>query len=132
MTKYANKKGIKTVIKKSDHNSLIAWFDIIVSNPIIPERREIYNFKDNEGLTKFSKDTELGSDLTDCFTDNTDIEDDIVNWYKKLDKKFRKCFKKVRITKPKETEVQKKLKLLTDLKIKLKNIKSETEKNKIA
>lgn len=116
MKKYASKRGINRNRKKSDHNSIVAKFDIKWEEIKNNERKEVFNFRNKENLKQFKEITEISTDLSSCFDGNESIEVKTENWMKKLNTKFEKCFKKIRTSKPLITEVDKKIKKCTDLK----------------
>ena len=121
LTKYTTTMGRKQ-IKQSDHNTIVCFFDIKIPKKEPEKRREIFNFRNKQCLSKFKELTNTGTELSDCFLGDDSIIVKAEKWKKVLEKKkFSKAFKKIRITKKKkQSEVQMKMKLKSDLKRDLK------------
>lgn len=119
LTKFCNRKGLPRRIITSDHNTLICQFNIKCpqKSKNIKIRREIFNFNNKENQKKFKFETDNTKDLTDCFEGNESVIEKSNKWLKVLNRKFQKCFKKIRVTKPKaKSEIQKLLSEIIDLK----------------
>ena len=95
-----NKKGGKVVVTLTDHNMIIGKFDIKVNRKEINVRREVFNYKDEEGQKMFreltSKDT-----LTKCFEEKNILKAS-TKWLKELKNIIQRSFKKVRINNSKK------------------------------
>ena len=65
LSSFRSKKGV-CYKKDSDHNPLILWLQILVSNRKT-ERREFFNFKNPDCQVKFNELTSLTEKLTNCF-----------------------------------------------------------------
>ena len=96
LTKYSTTKGIPS-IKRSDHFTLIAKFDIKWTEPK-PVREEFFKLRDHDGLEKFKKLTTKSEKLKRCFQNNLRLEDACNRWYKEIDSVLHQCFKKIRVT----------------------------------
>ena len=72
LTKFSKKNKKLTT---SDHNTIICQFAIEIPSKvkIAKERRELFNFRNNESLTAFKLETDNSQDLLDCFKGNEDI-----------------------------------------------------------
>ena len=102
LTKYTTTKG-KTDIKRSDHFSIIAKFDIIPDvKP--PQNKEVFKLRDEEGLKKFHEATNNCPKLLKCIKEH-DINQACDKWYKHIERLFHRCFTKIKITNkpPKKT-----------------------------
>ena len=98
LTKYSTKKGIQTR-KTSDHNIMYAQFAIKFKRAPTVVKRELFNFKDREGQTKFHNLTENTDSLSSCFmNDSVSFEDQSKKFMKTLNSTFHQCFTKVRVT----------------------------------
>lgn len=111
LTKFTTRKGVKISKVESDHNSLFCEFNIPVgSKKPINERKEVFNFRNKECQVKFKKETDHGTQLSDCFKGEDDILSKSEKFLKGLNKKFQNSFKKYRVTKKKKvTETEKKI-----------------------
>ena len=61
------------IIRESDHNLLICYFNIKVISQIENKRQEIFNFKNIDHQMKFKAFTDSSIKLSQCF-DNNDID----------------------------------------------------------
>ena len=97
LTKYAKIRG-KTVITQSDHNPIICQFNYLWSDNVQngEQRREIFNYKDPEGLIKFKQLTSLNT-LSKCV--NSDVKGSGKKWIKEFNNIIQRSFKKIRINK---------------------------------
>ena len=97
LTKYASKKGTKTLIK-SDHNTLYSRFFIEYKNVFFKKpREEIWNLKNAGGQEKFRNVTTYSDKLQNCFLTEKDFEDQCNQFFKSFDDTLHQCFKKIRI-----------------------------------
>ena len=102
LTKYKKtKQGVK--IQESDHNSLITTLKTTWQNKIKSKPKEVYNFKDPDGLKKFKEMTSQGTFLSEVFENkNKNIEVTSKQFLKRFGFCLSKCFRKVRIGKTKK------------------------------
>ena len=116
LTRITNtKRG--AVKKESDHNALVAEFDLKVDDPDLKNKSEAYNLKNVECQKKFYKYTTDTKMLSSIFNTEDDINVLTQRVIKKIDGCIKMCFRKVRVNKEKETEEEKlykKLRLLKD------------------
>ena len=87
----------KDKVVHSNHNSLITYLNFNF-DPIKPERKEIFNFRDEDSRTKYRKSTSIKGIFTNIFKTNLSFENQVEKWMKQLKKTIRSCFKKIRIT----------------------------------
>ena len=83
----------------SDHNSII--IDLCLKaqkQPII--RNEVFNFKDQNAMKKFTMMTNQSNKFSRCFENKRPFRRQIKDWIYNLKNTLKGCFKKVRI-KPK-------------------------------
>ena len=83
-------------IIESDHNPLIASFNIKIDNTK-PAREEMFNLRNLKCQEAFKNATENNSELINCFSNNLPFEKQTRNWQKIFNSLLYKCFKKVRI-----------------------------------
>ena len=95
LTKYSSTKGNPSV-KRSDHYSIIATFDIKEKSPVT-SREETFKLRDEDGLQRFHQMTDKNPSLRQCFQKNESLEESCDRWYKQIDKIMHQCFKKVRL-----------------------------------
>ena len=93
LTKYGKKKVV------SDHNILYSKFSILFESKPKTLRKEFFNLKDKTGQAKFLKETSIPEVLSGSFSQNRTFLHNANIFYRKLNGRIRKCFKKVRITK---------------------------------
>ena len=91
----SNKKASDCI--KSDHNILICKFSIKCPKREIKVRREVFDFKSEINRKKFEDETSTTNDLSTCFNSNN-FESSCNTFFKQLNRKFHKCFNKIRIT----------------------------------
>ena len=104
LTKYTNKKGDKTLVKESDHRTMILELDIHwnTDNVVKEERIEVFNYKNISDFETFKILTENSEELTNCFNDEEeDLEESSKRWLKILNQLIKRAFRKVRIKKNK-------------------------------
>ena len=94
-----SKKGGKTVVTPSDLNMIIGKFHMKIGKKETEVRKEIFDYKDEEGQKKF-KDT-----LTKCFEEK-DLLKASKKWRKELKNIIFRSFKKVQIGKGKKQQDQ--------------------------
>ena len=120
LTKYTKtKNGVK--IQESDHNSLITNVKSVWNKTEAVKRKELYNLKDKKCLKRFKEMTTKGKFLSAVFSDkNKNISVQTKQFIKRLRYCISKCFKKIRICKPKInsrlTELFNKRRILKDKK----------------
>ena len=131
LSRYGKKNGLQ-VKKDSDHNTLILYMNISYFMKK-PDRIELFNFKNKQCQAEFFKDCENSTELTECFNDEDKTFKNQSNlWFKTLQSKFHKSFKKIRCTsKRMETEISKLLDKRKSLIQKLK-LSEEEEKQAVS
>ena len=96
---FSTRRGV-TNVKNSDHNIIYLEVDRKWTSLVKNIRLEIFNYNDEEGFTKFQKETENNTALRDAFKyENEDLEIASKRWLKAVNECIRKSFKKVRIGK---------------------------------
>ena len=89
----------------SDHFTEIIDFEISY-NKQKPVREEFFNFKSSEGLVAYKDILNSENNLTNCFNNENDLQSQVNNWCDELNKIFKRCFKKIRVSsKQKVTEL---------------------------
>ena len=86
------------IIRESDHNLLICYFNIKVISQIENKRQEIFNFKNIDHQMKFKALTDSSTKLSQCFDNNDSIHKQVEAWNKKLNLFLQKSFRKIRIS----------------------------------
>ena len=81
---------------KSDHNILICKFSINCPLAGKKSRHEVFNFKSTEERKIFYEETCTTNELSECFT-GLNFDKSCTDFLKTLNKKFHKCFSKIRI-----------------------------------
>ena len=114
------------VKKESDHNALVAEFDLKVDISEKRKKSEVYNLKNAECQKKFFKYTSNTKMLSSVFDSKDDLEILAKRFIKKLDGCIKNTFKRVRVNKYKESEEEKLYKKMRLLK------ESDGEDNKEA
>ena len=106
LSNYSCKKGIFNK-KNSDHNTMFLYLNLNI--PVYKEeRRQLFNFKNQECQETFFNLTENTTSLSDCFHNEDNIEQQSTKWLKKMNGLFQQSFRKIRITKKqKETKLSK-------------------------
>ena len=66
-----------------------------------PERKEIYDFKNEEGHLRFKKVTSETDEFSKCFENDSPLIEQIDDWQNVLKSSFKKSFRKIRIKKKK-------------------------------
>ena len=84
LTKFTTTKG-KPCVKKSDHLSLIATFNLEYKEKK-STRKEIFKLRDPEGLQKFHEETTNCPKIKNIFRKTQDIEDGCNKWYREIEK----------------------------------------------
>ena len=115
LTRITNAKG-GVVKKESDHNALVAEFDLKVDIPERKKKPEVYNLKNLESQNKFFKYTSNTKLLSSVFDSKDDLNVLAKRFIKKLDGCIKVTFKKVRVYTHKESEGDKLYKKLSMLK----------------
>ena len=105
LTKFKLSKGIQKNSTESDHNTLSCELDIPVANKKCSDRKEVFNFRNEENQKKFLQETNRGSDLQNCFKSNDGVIKNCNKFLKVLKRKVSKCFKKYRKTKKKLSDI---------------------------
>ena len=98
------KKGV--VKKQSDHNVIISKFYFQWNKKIQSERIEIYNLKNVESQLKFKQMTNDNDTLSAIFDSENDLNKATELFIKKLNKCFKSCFKKIRVSEKPNKEVE--------------------------
>ena len=97
LSNYSSSEGIMRKTD-SDHNTLVLYLSLNL--PVFEnERREIFNFKNNDCQQTFFDLTENSTTLSQCFINDDNIQDQSNRWIKKLNGLFQQSFKKIRMTK---------------------------------
>ena len=87
----------------SDHNVIICTFSLLFNQLRTRNRLEHFNFKSNEGRFKFLLETSSTNQLSSCFQKMSGFEAACRSFKKQLDKKFHKCYSKIRISNNKKS-----------------------------
>ena len=114
LTRYAGKKGNAKLVP-SDHNLLVAYFDICYEKEVKNSRFEFFDFKNQDSQKQFLRVTSQNK-LSQCFRDGRGVEENSQRFFKTFTRLVHKCFKKVRIRPNKVDVVEEKLKQLDKLK----------------
>ena len=96
LTKFATKTGSK-VKKESDHNPIFARFNIKLANNSKQDRREIFDFKDQEAQKVFKELSDNSEQLNNCFKSDKSPPEEAGRFFKVLNNLFHRSFKKIRI-----------------------------------
>lgn len=100
LTSYLKNKPVH-----SDHFTEIIDFEISYKKQK-PVREEFFNFKSSEGLVAYKDILNSENNLTNCFNNENDLQSQVNNWCDELNKIFKRCFKKIRVSsKQKVTEL---------------------------
>ena len=107
LTNYQNLKNGGKVVD-TDHRTQYIDLDLeIVSCK--PERREIYNFKETEGLKRFKEITSNTNKFSACFENMLPLQEQIKLWQDTLKSDCKIAFKKIRIKKNNVIPVKKEI-----------------------
>ena len=90
------KKGGKAT--DTDHVPVILYANLMFSAKK-GERKELFNFKDENSQGLFFKNTSETNEFTNCFESKKQLEEQIEDWSKVLEKKCKKSFLKIRVRK---------------------------------
>ena len=99
------KKGVRAI--ETDHNTEILELELSYQKKK-PERKEVFNFKNQECQNAFFEITSETTTLSGCFeNENLTFEEQALKWDKTLNGIFHQSFRKIRVTenKPKHNEV---------------------------
>ena len=80
----------------TDHATQILDIKLTISSEK-PERRELYNFKNEENQQKFKNATTNTNNFTNCFKTNLPLDQQIKRWQQNLNEFCGKSFQKIRI-----------------------------------
>ena len=89
LMRYKNSKQIQ-----SDHNLIFCDFSL-QTQVVRRNRREIFNFKSERGMTNFRQEIKTSSDLSRPFLSDDKFELKARRFYKVLNRKLHKCFTKI-------------------------------------
>ena len=89
------KKG--TVIKNSDHNTLICNFQFKFNPHMKKDKTKIFNFKDPKGLKKFQSLTTGNKKLSNILNSKTDLDQATKKFIKAINGLCHQSFKKIQI-----------------------------------
>ena len=117
----------KGQLKYSDHNSIITELNIQY-DILKPERRLIFNFKDQDGLNKFKHLTSIKGRFSNFFDNNMTFKKQLKLWQKKLNFTVKSCFNKVRLRKNKKYKCKVFSKRKAAIQNKNEELKNEAEK----
>ena len=121
LTKFSTTKG-NPDIKRSDHYSLIAKFEVELKAEI-KRREEIFKLRDAEGLLKFQTMTTKCNSIKQCIDETSDLETACNKWFKEVKRIMHQCFAKIKITsKPPKSTVDFEI---YECLLKLKNMKEK-------
>ena len=99
-----SKRGTRK--KESDHNVLITEFDCKVSDHKKEEKEEFYNLKNKECQGKFKVYSSESKMLSSVFDSDDNLDDLVVRFVKKVNGCIAMNFKKTRITKQHDNEIE--------------------------
>ena len=106
-------------VQESDHNPIISEFDLRLKDDEDETRKEIFNYKDKEGLERFKAYTPNTNMLSSVFNSNEDLNTLTDRFIKKLKGCIALSFKKIRINNNKKVDKTEKLhEKMTELKTK--------------
>ena len=95
LTRYGKKNGL--ISTQSDHNWITAKFSLEIPAAKKSKDAEIFNFRDDESRLRFVNEMENNNSLSMCFENEDDFETSAKRFFKTLNRKFHKCFTKIRI-----------------------------------
>ena len=113
---YQAKKNKRII--ESDHNSIIANFDISIQKQK-PERIEMFNLRNTNCLELFTKETQENTYLVKCLENGLPLEKQSKDWLKIFKSILYKCFRKIRVVDKEQHEtnlVRERLKLKSKVK----------------
>ena len=93
-----NYKNAKDGRKATDTDHMTEYMDLnLQAVSAKPERKEIYNFKDNNSLVTFQEMTSNTQEFSNCFQNDLPLQQQLNNWRKVLKSHVQASFKKIRI-----------------------------------
>jgi TRAP-type mannitol/chloroaromatic compound transport system substrate-binding protein len=95
------RKGVRVI--ESDHNTEILELDLQFDKRN-PDRREIFNFKNEECQQTFLEVTSETRKFSECFQTNQSFLDQAIKWNKTLNNAFHLSFRKIRVVEGKPRE----------------------------
>ena len=100
LSNYSKKK----TVLYSDHNSLVTKlnFKYVCQKP---ERKTLFNFRDQTGMLNFKLKTSKYNSFQDIFKKQVSFENQTSSWIKTLKKTIAGCFKKVRLSDKKRKKI---------------------------
>ena len=107
---FSQYKQNKRVIE-SDHNGLILELALEYSAQM-PERQEVFNFRNTKCQEAFYKETNDNIELLKCFENELPFEKQSKMWLKTFNSIIYKCFRKIRICKNRKKSLNNKNALL--------------------
>ena len=128
-----NYKTAKKGIKATDSDHFTEYMDINLEIiPMKPERKEIFNFKNEASLAKFKEITSNTSQFTECFENSLPLSEKVLNWRRVLKSHCQTAFKKIRINGKKRIKgVNKEMSILIDQRNELLRINDPKDSEKI-
>ena len=105
ITKVAPKKSGRIRITESDHNTMVGKFGIKWRSTEIKVKNEIFNY-DSEGLKKFKNTTEANGTLSNITKKDENVNILTKQFLKKLKQVKHKWFKKIKIRKSDNKEIE--------------------------
>ena len=109
---------------ETDHNGLIFELRLEYSAQK-PERREYFNFRNKVCQGEFKKETEINSQLLECFENELSVEMQCKKWLKTFNSIVYKCFRKIRVGTNKKKVFSNKNTLLRERMDKIKESKTK-------
>ena len=113
LTNYARLR-LDGKITESDHFTQYMDLDLEIDS-ISTEKREILNFKNEQGQKKFKDLTSENEKFSDCFKTNAPLDIQIENWRDILRSTCYESFPKIRIRKTKKVKINKEISKLIKL-----------------
>ena len=89
-------------IIETDHNGLVLEMELELGRNK-PEREEMFNLRNKACQEAFYEETNKNEELLECFENDLSLNDQSKKWKKCFNNILHKCFRKIRITKKKET-----------------------------
>ena len=81
---------------------MVSKFNISIQKEKKSEHKESFNFKNVENLKIWKDENDNGTDVVKSLQGNGTIEEKMSKWFKSMNRKFHKCFRKIRVTKNKK------------------------------